>query len=314
MNPPLTPDPSPLERAIVQTLLYFDLFDHPLSVEEIARFCPLPGVTPASVREACGGGALRSLLREESSYFSLGDSSRATPARRRAKEAAAARLWPAARAMSRLISHFPFVRGVFISGELAKNVAGEASDIDYVVIAAERRLWICRTLLILFKKTVLLNRRRYFCINHVQTVDHLDPGVRSYYAAVEVATLTSVCHPGMLSMYVRANRWISDYLPNDVIPDGGAGPASVPGSIQRILEALLPSLFADRLDRWLQRQWQRIWQRRYAHLSSEARGTRFVCTPYLSTAYGTDIANEIQVAWSRRMRELGLTPLAEEAA
>ena len=188
---------APIEQDILRTILYFDVFHHPLTAPEIVEFCSVRGISQERVEALCRTGALQPLLRHEDGYYSFAASTTITLSARREKPRQAERLWPIARAMSRLIAHFPFVRGVFVSGELAKGVAGPESDIDYVIITAERRLWLCRTFLILFKKIFLLNRRRYFCINHLQTVEHLDNAARSYYAAVEVATLRSMTVPDL---------------------------------------------------------------------------------------------------------------------
>lgn len=296
---------APIEQEILRTILYFDVFQHPLTAAEIVEFCSVPGISQERVEALCRTGALQPLLRHENGCYSIAASTTVTLSARRAKQRRAERLWPIARAMSRLIVQFPYVRGVFVSGELAKGVASDESDIDYVVITAEHRLWLCRTLLVLFKKTVLLNRKRYFCINHLQTMEHLDSAARSYYAAVEVATLRSMTGHDLRAAYLNANRWIADYLPNVEQGMPASHRPSDRSSFQSIVEFLIPSAVADRVDHWLLHLWQRVWERRYAHLSSNERSARFACTPYLSTAYGTDIANEVQEAWSRRLREYG---------
>jgi hypothetical protein len=313
MPPPFTTGLSPVEQEILRTLLYFDIFHHPLSASEIVRFCPVPGLTEEAVHVHTASGRLSELVREESGHFSIRGSSRATLAARREMEERAMQLWPAARRMSRLIARFPYVRGVFVSGELAKGVAGPDSDIDYLIVTAEHRLWLCRTLLILFKKTFLLNRRKYFCINHLQTIGHLESAARSYYAAVEVATLRPMINPELYGAFVKANRWIEKFLPNLAGQQPTPAEGIKPSIVRRLAESLVPSAVADALDDWLRRRWEWLWERRYPQLSRQERSERFACTPTLSTAYGTDIANEIHVAWSSRLRGHGLLDADHEA-
>ena len=59
-----------------------------------------------------------------------------------------------------LVSMFPFVRGIAISGSLSKGVMYKDGDIDYFIVTAPERLWICRTMLVLFKKLFLLNSKK----------------------------------------------------------------------------------------------------------------------------------------------------------
>lgn len=305
---PSRPGPySPLERGILTTLLYFDVFDHPLSAEEIVRFAPVPGLTSEEVAATCRGTSLRSLVGEHDGFFFVSERPETTVQRRREREAAARQLWPVAAFMVRMISRFPFVRGVFVSGELAKGVAGPDSDIDYLILTAERRLWVARSLLILFKKVFLLDRKRYFCLNHFQTIGHLEVVSKSYYAAVEIATLRPMSDRDHLRPYLDANPWIERVLPNafasrPVSPMPWKAP-----TVQRLIETLFPPAATDRFDEWLRTRWERLWVRRYPSLTPDERAHRFACTPVLSTAYGTDIADRIESAWNARLTAYGLS-------
>ena len=57
--------------------------------------------------------------------------------------------------VSRLISKFPYVEGVGISGSLSKGYYDDDGDIDFFIITSPKRLWIARTFLILYKKLFL---------------------------------------------------------------------------------------------------------------------------------------------------------------
>ena len=67
----------------------------------------------------------------------------------------------------------PYVRGVFISGQLSRYIADQKSDIDYFIVTEPERLWIVRTLFVLFRRTFLLNNRKYFCTNYYVTTEKL---------------------------------------------------------------------------------------------------------------------------------------------
>lgn len=86
----------------------------------------------------------------------------------------ALQIMPMARRMTKIISWFPFVRAVLISGSLSKNVITPDGDIDYFIITGRGRLWVTRTLLVLFKKIFLLNSHKYFCINYFIDDTHLE--------------------------------------------------------------------------------------------------------------------------------------------
>ena len=93
---------------------------------------------------------------------------------------------------ARLIFHFPFTRAIMISGSLSKNYADEASDVDYFIIVKPGRLWIARTLLIIYKRIFLMNSKKYFCVNYFIDEDHLEIEEKNLFTAVELTTLIPI--------------------------------------------------------------------------------------------------------------------------
>ena len=61
-----------------------------------------------------------------------------------------------AQAGAKLLSKFPYVKAVTISGSLSKNFADDSTDIDYFIITEKNRLWLSRSFLHLFKKITFL--------------------------------------------------------------------------------------------------------------------------------------------------------------
>src|SRR5699024_223499 len=75
----------------------------------------------------------------------------------------------------KIISKFPFVEFVGISGSISKNYADKNSDYDFFIITTKNRLWICRTLLHVFKKcTFLVGYQHNFCMNYFIDTDALE--------------------------------------------------------------------------------------------------------------------------------------------
>jgi hypothetical protein len=205
---------------------------------------------------------------------------------------------------------FPFVRAVMLSGELSKGVASENSDIDFVIVTKARRLWICRSLLILFKKVFLLNSRKNFCLNHFIAEDYLEVELRNIYSATELATLKPLADPERYADYMKANVWIKKFFPNWRMERIEEHRSSNPMMIsQRFLEGLLSERFADRLDAWLMMKWQNLWRKRYAHLTEAERRHKFRSDPSISTAYGVDFQEKVLVQYGKHLQQYGLTTL-----
>ena len=135
----------PLRSSILKVLAYFDLFNYPVSTEEILFF--LDREVPVSeLNENL------EVLTTEKHLFRLGGfySLRNDPqvAERRIKgNRHASELLVIADRVSRFLYQFPYVRGIGISGSLSKHYADENADIDYFIITRSNRLWIARSLI-----------------------------------------------------------------------------------------------------------------------------------------------------------------------
>lgn len=296
---------NPLHNSILQTLLYYDIFDHPLTSLEIFRFLPTNTVTTSDVQ-----GTLIEMVRdrkvEESGgfYFLPG---KPYPLSRLQKQGYARRLWRIARVVTSLIKRFPFVRAVIVSGDLSKNVADKKSDIDFFVITEIRRLWICRAFLTLFKKVFLLNSKKFFCINFYVSADHLEIEERNVYVATEIAHLQPTYNGSLFYQLLQANSWIKDFFPNfECSGNGHACNGADRSAIRTLLEMPFRGKWAGGLDERLMEFMRKVWKRRYPELTVEERDTIFRCRPYESRAHPGNFEEKVLAAYEQRLRKFGI--------
>jgi len=233
------------KKAILRTLLYFDVFGHPLTRSELFR---LIGTKTANgeFEQALDELLKMNIIGIEAEYFFLitGVSSikeRIKKLRRSKKYHRISRF------MSGLIYCNPFVRGVLVSGSLSKSAFSKHDDIDFFVIAEPGRIWLCRTILMLFKKVFLLNSKKYFCINYFIDTDTLEIPDRNIFTATEIAFLIPLRNSELCADFLAANKWINTFLPNLKTDLAGC---SVANSffIKMILEKLFKGKWGDRLD------------------------------------------------------------------
>ena len=158
-------------QSVVRTLLYYHIFDYPLTAAEILRFSSHPWNGLADVEGATAILVKRSLIGADRGFFFVGEDSHVDE--RVADQARARAALPRAEGWSRFISRFPYVRGVAISGTLSKGVMKEGDDLDYLVFTEPGRVWLCRLLLMGFKKLFLFNSHHRFCINYLLAADRL---------------------------------------------------------------------------------------------------------------------------------------------
>lgn len=251
------------DAAVLRTLLYYRIFRFPLRAEEVETLSGFRFSRLSQAREVLAGLAARGLAGEKDGFHFVGDAAQVEE--RRACERRAEATLPRALRRSRLIARFPFVRGVALTGTLSKGVFHDGDDVDFFVVTAKDRVWVCRTLLMLFKKVVLLDSHRFFCVNYLLAEDALVVPDRNAFTAAEVAWLKPLAGGAAFAEFYRANPWVSSFLPAWRPPDGA--PEEVPrGVVKGLVERVLAGRAGDRLDDRLRDVISRRNRRRYAHL------------------------------------------------
>src|SRR6478752_1074461 len=112
--------------SVLRALTYFDLFDYPLTREEIGQFMDKRIASP-DLDRTLQRLTDSTIVLNYNNYFCL-KSPEVLVKRREAGNELAAQLIPRAMSISRFLYQFPFVRGVGISGSLSKNFADERAD------------------------------------------------------------------------------------------------------------------------------------------------------------------------------------------
>lgn len=298
----------PLHAEIVRTLLYYDIWHYPLTAEELYTFLPISSLSfEEFLQNLASHGPGEHVARDGDYYFLRGEGP-SLISRRLERERHAARLWVWARISMHIIKRFPFVRGVFVSGDLSKHATDRNSDVDFFVVTEPNRLWIARTLLILFKKIFLLNRKKFFCLNYFSTSDHLTLDQQNIYIATEVAHLKPLFNSTLFTEYLKANNWIRTFFPNFDIRRFKLPKTSERWSVvQRILELPFSLIPADRLDTFLLHQMKSVWARRYPEYDEETRERIFRCTKNESRAYGGNFEDKVLAVYEQKMKDHGVS-------
>lgn len=265
--PPSTTADDRLRRAILRSLLYYDLFRFPLRMKELHRFSevswPDQNVLDTEVQSLVDQG----LVDWNDPWVHLGDPSLVEE--RIEAEARALRVMPRALRRSRLIARFPFVRGVALSGTISKGVFARGDDVDYFLITAPGRLWICRVLLMAFKKAFLLNSRRTFCINYLVTEDSLEVPDHNLFTATEIAWLLPTVNAEVFSRFFLANKWVETILPNWKAAPPAEKTQRQPTGSARMVENFFSGQRGDHLDDRCHRLIERHNRKRYGHLEEK---------------------------------------------
>ncbi len=261
-----------MQNKLLRLLLYFDVFSYPLSRNELFAYA---GISDDMQTEAAGlldalvkGGHIRY---HEGFYFVNGDESlieRRLYGNRRARQR-----MRDARRYSRIIASFPYVRGVFLSGSISKEFMAERDDIDYFIVTEPGRLWLCRSLLVLFKKVFLFNSYRNFCINYFVDAQHLNINEQNQFVATEIATTIPTYNLALHREFLEANAWTSDYYP--AFRRNGDHIVAQPPFVKRGLEWLFRLLPAGKLDDYFLRISRAYIRKKFRNMDNKAFGLAF---------------------------------------
>lgn len=246
------------KESILKVVAYFDMFNHPLTIEEIHQFLD----QPAMVKDL--EPVLRQLLDQQliwrvGNFYALRNDPQLEQQRLNGNMLAVKRLKLAMR-ISRVLAWCPYIRGVGISGSLSKNVAREESDYDFFIITAANRLWIARTFQHIFVKTFSWLRLRYFCcLNYYIDEQALEIEERNIFTATEAVTLLPARGKRCFQNFSAANEWAHNFVPNAVFRKApGREISSWP--LKKCIEWILNNRLGDRLDNALMKYFSRRWK------------------------------------------------------
>ena len=244
-----------LQDSILKTLAYADIFDYPLTVEEIWRYL----ITPEKIKKSDFLAEFKKNkpFSGKSGLFCLKGREIIIDLRKQ-KERWSLKKWQIAQGVGVRLKWIPWIEMVGVSGSLAMNNCQEQDDIDLVIIASENRLWLTRFLTVL--TTELLGVRRQpkskiiantVCLNLFLDKKNLTVPLekRNLYSAHEVSQLKVLWQKGEVYLhFLQENRWIETYLPN--VLKKGLSFQKFGGRIEPIFIGDLVENFAKKCQLW----------------------------------------------------------------
>jgi len=246
------------EKHFLRTLLYFDIFDYPLTVDEIARYST--AASSFSILPTLDNLVSQKILYQFQNFYTVQNDPKLVP-RRMKGNALAEKKMKTAKFFTHIVSLFPFVRAVMLSGSISKGYMDDKSDIDYFIITAENRLWLVRTALALFRRVFLFNSGKSLCTNYFIDTKNLEIKDKNIFTAIEFNTLEPMIGSSVIEDFRSANQWAVSYLPNlrfkkTVINDKNH-------RIKTLFERILSFQAFDRFNLWLMNKTISYWKRRY---------------------------------------------------
>lgn len=194
------------------TVAYGDIFDYPLTQEELSRW---------SI-----GGTLRVPsvgIEKKDGFFIVRGRTHIISLRKRRAHIAQTK-WKRIAAIAWVFRLVPTVTLVGVTGGLAMNNARVGDDIDLFFITRSGTLWTTRMMVTLLAEILRLRRRPNdrnvqdkVCLNMFVSEQSLalPLGERDLFSAHEVLQMVPLWERrGAYHKFLVANRWVKDFLPN----------------------------------------------------------------------------------------------------
>jgi hypothetical protein len=212
--------PLSLSQSILQTLAFFDVFEHGLTAEEIHVYLWRGGVAQKS-STIC---VLQDLVAAKKIVYDRGYYGLTYSADKRITRIPhMMHKQQIAITAANILRYVPFVRAVFICNNLALETVHAESDVDVCIVTRSGRIWIARLLATLFLRIMRIARTRYrsidkVCLSFYVTDVALDMskitlGSPDIYLMYWVRSLVPLYDPdNVYGMLQQKNSWIIPYI------------------------------------------------------------------------------------------------------
>lgn len=216
-----------LQRSILATVAYFDLFDYPLTQAELWHnlWQPPVGVTFADVQITT---STLQQLRHQEGVITFIDRAYLTQVRAE-RYLESDRKYKKRLPYIRLLTYLPWVQAIFIVNSLAYYNASEQSDIDLLIVAQTGKIWTTRFFTTAFAKILGLRPRPdhtkdTLCLSFYLTADAtnlqtLNTNIADAHQAYWLSHIYPVYDPSnIIARLIQTNLWLKQLLPFQLTP------------------------------------------------------------------------------------------------
>lgn len=253
-----------LSEAIIMALRYFDYFKYPLTKVQLSDFLGINIDINQSFDQTLQNLIVDLQIQEKSCYYALKDIDNLINNRIEGEQrfkALSARIEKSTHRLRR----FPFVKFIGLSGSLSKGYASENADIDLFIVTQKNRLWICRTILHLFKKiSFVKGSQHWYCMNYFVDETALEIEEQNYFTAIELATLKPLADKDNFhQMLLQRNaHWMNCVLPNYSFEPVGDKKSIKVFWAMSVFEFFGNDFLNTLLMKWTDKKWRLKWAKK----------------------------------------------------
>jgi glycosyltransferase involved in cell wall biosynthesis len=240
--------------AILATVIYADMFDAPITVDEVARTCLGARLAADEVRRRIAAAPLADLLAVDAAGVLTLRGREELVARREDGVRRTGELLEQHHDVIGALASLPFVRMLALSGGTAHRNARGGDDIDLFVVATAGRAYTAYTMMYL--ASYLTRRRGILCPNYLVDENHLRIAYHhDLFTAHQAISLVPIAGLETFDAFVRANdEWVRAFYP--AYRPRPPGATLTPSRLQRLAERFLRWSLGDEVERLLSVGWR----------------------------------------------------------
>lgn len=216
-----------LKNAIKNTLTYSQYFHYPLTLPELHNRLINYQVSKSSLAKIVNTLLKSRFISQQNSYYFLPQMT-SLVRRRKLYSHLSKPLFDYTESLIPILTRISSIRAIYLTGSLAMQNTDGHDDIDLMIIAESKKLWITRLLLTIYTTLLGLRRTRKtknvmgkLCLNLYLTPDSyaVPPHLRSLYTAYELIQAVPLYDPkDTHALLLSSNSWLKSYLPNYPLP------------------------------------------------------------------------------------------------
>lgn len=221
-----------LKLSILSTVIYHDVLDYPLTTFEIWKYlienedannfanekANESEYSLMNIIKELENEELKKHVDEYQGFYFLKDRKKLVEERLERNKISGSKV-KIIKKVIRWLRLAPYLRGILITGRVAMKNATWESDLDFLVILKNKRMFTGRFFITLF--THLLGRRRYLdkisnrvCLNYYITDKSLEISHKDLFSSHEYSFATPIFGESTFSSFQKTNLWIKKYRPN----------------------------------------------------------------------------------------------------
>ena len=214
--------PKDIRRAIIEVIVFFDLFDFPMTAFEILKYLSVQ-CNLSDVQAILFDDELSSIVAEKNGFYFLVGRAEIVAIRMQRYNYANAKMKKAL-GMARIYKFIPWIKMIAVVNVFGANNLKQESDIDLFIITPPNRIWLTRFFCAGFAATFRLrptpgNQRDKICLSFFVSEEGMNLQnlllADDIHFAYWLANFTPIYSVGQVyEDFVSANSWLNQRLPN----------------------------------------------------------------------------------------------------